>query len=67
MSPQSPGEQDTCGNILLLTIMNALYCIDVVSSDYVSLRTHHIRCLRYYCYLLRRRFRLGRAVRIRHA
>ncbi|XP_028396801.1 heterogeneous nuclear ribonucleoprotein L-like [Dendronephthya gigantea] len=29
MSPQSPGEQDICGNILLLTIMNALYSIDV--------------------------------------
>lgn len=32
MSPLSPGEQDICGNILLLTIMNALYSIDVVSS-----------------------------------
>ena len=29
MSPQSPGEQDISGNILLLTIMNALYSIDV--------------------------------------
>ena len=39
MSPQSPGEQDICGNILLLTIMNALYCIDVVSNDFFSFRS----------------------------
>ncbi|XP_046839506.1 heterogeneous nuclear ribonucleoprotein L-like isoform X3 [Xenia sp. Carnegie-2017] len=29
VSPQSPGDQEMCGHILLLTIMNALYSIDV--------------------------------------
>ena len=45
MSPQSPGEQDIRGNILLLTIMNALYSIDVVSSKFVFLSVHvYVHC-----------------------